>query len=169
MTAVDALALAHVTNVRVSLIGDRIRYQSRGALSADVIEALRAAKPEIVALLGRLSIDATGAIVEAGSGGDSLLARLAKLDFRVRRYGDQAALDDETGQGRVPPMPLLYEFADHQREYGAVLCALGAPRIWNEETSDDKPHAAPGLEAHGSAENGSSKPFLPDARPKDRP
>jgi hypothetical protein len=28
--------------------------------------------------------------------------------------------------GRVPPIPLLYEFADHQREYSALLCAIGA-------------------------------------------
>jgi hypothetical protein len=139
MTAVEALALAHAANVRLSLARDHIRFQSRGAPPAEVIEALRAAKPEIVALLSRLSVDSTGALVGAGSAGDDLLARLVKLGFRVRRYGDQAALDDETGLGRVPPMPLLYEFADHQREYSAVLCALGAPRMWTEGTSNSSP------------------------------
>jgi hypothetical protein len=134
MTAVEALMLAHAANVRVSLVADRIRYQSHGAPPADVIDALRVAKPEIVALLDRVSIDATGALVSAPSGGDDLLGRLAKLGFRVRRYGDQAALDDETGQGRVPEdRALLWEFAGRQREYAAVLCAVGAPRMWGEE------------------------------------
>jgi hypothetical protein len=31
-----------------------------------------------------------------------------------------------TGQGGVPPMPLLYEFADRQRVYGVLLFALAA-------------------------------------------
>jgi hypothetical protein len=47
----------------------------------------------------------------------------------VRRYGVQAALDDETGQGRVPPMPFLYEFADRQHEYGVLLVVLDAPNM----------------------------------------
>jgi hypothetical protein len=85
-----------------------------------VLAALRAAKPDIVALLSRFRLDASGAL----AGDDGLLHRLAKLGFRVRRYGDHAALDDDTRQGRVPPMPLLYEFADRQREYGALLTAL---------------------------------------------
>ena len=131
MTAVEALALAHASDVRVSLAGDHIRYQSRGAPPGEVIAALRAAKREILALLGRVSADATGALVGKGSNGDDLLARLAKLDFRVRRYGDQATLDDETGQGRVPEdRTLLWEFADRQREYSTALCALGAPSMW---------------------------------------
>jgi hypothetical protein len=122
MTAVEALSLAHAANVQVSLARGHIRCRSRGAPPSEVIEALRAAKPEIVALLGRFSVDATGALAGAASDGDDVLARLTGLGFRVRRYGDKAAL----GQGRVPPMPLLYEFVDHQREYSAVLCMLGA-------------------------------------------
>jgi hypothetical protein len=120
MSAVEALALAHAEGVRVSLAGDFIRYQSRGDPPAHVLQALRAAKPEIIALLRRYALGKTGALV-----GDDLLTRLAELGFRVRRHGDQAALDDD-GQGRVPPMPLLYEFADRQREFGAALQALRA-------------------------------------------
>ena len=108
MTAVEALALAHATNVRVSLIGDRIRYQSRGALSSDVIEALRAAKPEIVALLGLLFIDATGALVEAGSGGDSLLARLREARLsRAALWGSGGARRrDRTGPRSAHASPV---------------------------------------------------------------
>jgi hypothetical protein len=123
------LALAHAEGVKVSLAGDGFsRWQSRGELPSHVRNALKSAKPEIVQLLRRYMPDSSGALV-----GDDLTARLGRAGFRVRRYGDQAALDDDMGQGRVPPMPLLYEFADHQREYGAVLCALGAPSMWTEE------------------------------------
>lgn len=71
-------------------------------------------------------LDQTSALVSRIDGDDPL-ARLAGLGFRVRRYGDQAALDDDTGQGRVPSMVLLREFADRQQEYGEALVALGAP------------------------------------------
>jgi hypothetical protein len=121
MTALEALALADAANVQVSIARDFIRWRCRGAPPADVLAALKAAKPEIVTLLKPLSLDPSGALT-----GDALLARLAGLGFRVRRYGRQAALDDAAGQGRVPPAPLLYEFADRQREYGVVLVALGA-------------------------------------------
>jgi hypothetical protein len=123
MSAIEALRVAHAEGVRVSLAGDFIRYRSHGPPPDGVLRALKAEKPAIVALLKAYALDRTAALVGEA---DGLLARLTKLGFRVRRYGDQAALDDETGQGRVPPMPLLYEFADHQREYGAVLCALQA-------------------------------------------
>ena len=61
-----------------------------------------------------------------------LLAKLAALDFRVRLYGAQAALDDDAGHGRVPPMPLLYQFRERQRQYGTLLGALQAPNMWKE-------------------------------------
>jgi hypothetical protein len=120
MSAIEALALAHAEGVVVSLAGDFIRYRSRGAPSERVLGALRAAKPEILALLSRFRLDASGALV----GNDDVLRGLAKAGFRVRRHGDQAVLDDDTGQGRVPPILLLYEFADRQREYSALLRAL---------------------------------------------
>jgi hypothetical protein len=128
MSVIEALTLAHAEGVKVSLVGDFIRYQSRGAPSERVLAALRAAKPEIVALLSRFSLDASGALV----GDDDLLYGLAKLSFRVRRYGGQAALDDDMGQGRVPSSQLLYEFADRQREYGALLQALQAQDMSHE-------------------------------------
>jgi hypothetical protein len=114
--------LAHGAGVCVSLAGGWIRYQSHGEPPAHVLNALRAAKPEIVALLGRFRLDASGAL----AGDDDLLHGLARLGFRVRRYGDQAALDDDARRGRVPPMPLLFDFADRQAEYGAALRALDA-------------------------------------------
>jgi hypothetical protein len=121
MTAVEALALAHAEGVKVSLAGDGfIRWQSRGELPPHVRDALKSTKPEIVALLRRYALDRTGALV----GDDDLLRSVAELGFRIRRYGDQAALDDDTGHGRVPSRLVLYEFADRQREYGALLQAL---------------------------------------------
>ena len=70
----------------------------------------------------------TGALDAVGQTGDAaLLAKLAALGFRVRRYGACAALDDDTGQGRAPPMPLLYDFAERQGDFGALLRALQAP------------------------------------------
>jgi hypothetical protein len=110
-----------------------IRWQSRGELPPHVRDALKAAKSEIVALLRSFRLDETDALDATGQTGDAeLLAKLAALDFRVRRYGAQAALDDDTGQGRFPPMPLLYEFAERQREYGALLRALQAPDMWQD-------------------------------------
>jgi hypothetical protein len=122
MTAVEALRLAHEAGISVSIAGDFIRWRCRGEPLAAVLAALKTAKPEIVALLSRFSLDASGALI-----GDALLVRLAKLGFRVRQWGDQAALDDKTGQGRVPPMPMLYQFAEKQPEYGLALRALRAP------------------------------------------
>jgi hypothetical protein len=124
MTAADALRLAHEAGVSVSLAGDGfVRWKSRGELPPRVLAALRAAKPEIVTLLSRFRLDASGAL----GGDDDLLRRLARLGFRVRWYDDQAALDDDSRQGRVPPMPLIYEFAYRRSEYGAALRALAAP------------------------------------------
>jgi hypothetical protein len=121
MTALEALALADAANVRVSIARDHIRWRCRGDPPADVLAALKVAKPEIVKLLTLFGLDSSGALT-----GDALLERLAGLGFRVRRYGHQAALDDDTGQGRLPPAPLLYDFADRQQRYGAVLAAHGA-------------------------------------------
>ena len=106
MTAAEALRLAHDAGISVSVVGDFIRYKSHGPPPARVLAALKDSKLEIVALLSRFGLDASGALT-----GDHVLYDLAQLGFSVRLCGDQAALDDETGQGRVPPMPLLYRFA----------------------------------------------------------
>jgi hypothetical protein len=46
----------------------------------------------------------------------------------VRRYGDNAALDDQYEHlGRAPERELLYAFADKQREYARALVELEAP------------------------------------------
>lgn len=130
MTAAEALRLAHAAGISVSLVGDFIRYKSRGRPPAHVLEALNASKPEIVALLSRFGLDATGTLA-----GDRVLYDLAQLGFSLRLCGDQAALDDETGQGRIPPMPLLYWFAENQTDYGLVLPALKDPdadRNWGD-------------------------------------
>jgi hypothetical protein len=116
--------VGYTESVKVSLAGDGfIRWQSRGELPPHVRDALKSAKPEIVALLRRYALEATGALF---SEADDLLVHLAKLGFRVRRYGDQAALNDDTGQGRVPSRLLIYEFADRQRGYRALLHVLQA-------------------------------------------
>ena len=88
------------------------------------MDALRAAKPDLVALLACYTLAETGALT-----GDYLLAELARLGFGVRRYGNQAALDDDTHEGRVPPTPLLYPFAEKQTDYGLALRALRAPDV----------------------------------------
>jgi hypothetical protein len=88
------------------------------------VDALRAAKPDLVALLACYTLAETGALT-----GDYLLAELARLGFGVRRYGNQAALDDDTHEGRVPPTPLLYPFAEKQTDYGLALRALRAPDV----------------------------------------
>jgi hypothetical protein len=134
MSAVEALALAHAEGVRVSLSGDWfIRWQSRGELPPHMRSALTAAKPEIVDLLRRFRLDETGALDATGGNDDAeLLAQLAALDFRVRLCGAQAALDDNAGQGRVPPMLRLYQFSQRQRQYGALLPILQAPDMWRE-------------------------------------
>jgi hypothetical protein len=76
-------------------------------------------------LRGGARVDDTGALE-----GDDLLCALAVAGFRVRRYAAQAALDDESGLGRVPPMAILYQFADRQEMYAATLIALKAPDQW---------------------------------------
>jgi hypothetical protein len=118
MSAAEAIAQAEAAGVRICLAGDFIRYQSHGPPPARVLAALRAAKSDLVALLARYALTEGGALI-----GDDLLADLAKLDFRVRRYGVQAALDDDTGQGRVPPMPLVHRFSEKQTDYGLALRA----------------------------------------------
>jgi hypothetical protein len=59
--------------------------------------------------------------------GDDFLAELAMLGFSVRRYGDQAELDDDHGQGRVLEIALIYRFADEQAQYSEALVTLKAP------------------------------------------
>jgi hypothetical protein len=60
--------------------------------------------------------------------GDSLLSELCSIHgFNVRRYCDQAGLDDQYRLGRVPPLPVLYRFREKQPEYSAALVALRAP------------------------------------------
>ena len=44
----------------------------------------------------------------AANSGDAVLAAPARGGFRVRRYGDNAALDAAAGEGRVPSCRLLH-------------------------------------------------------------
>jgi hypothetical protein len=122
MTAAEALRLAHQAGISISLVGDRIRYQSHASPPAHALDALKAAKPEIVALLSRYALTENGALT-----GDDLLAGLVRSDFSVRRYGNQAALDDNAVQGRAPPLPVLRRFAEKQIEYGLALRAMRVP------------------------------------------
>jgi hypothetical protein len=59
--------------------------------------------------------------------GDDPLVALTPLGFSARRYDRQAALDDNTGQGRVPDIALIRRFADRQGKYSEALLALKVP------------------------------------------
>jgi hypothetical protein len=143
MSAAATLMLARAAGVQVGLEGDFLRYRSRGEAPSHVIAAIRLAKPGIIALLKGYTLDASGTLWPAA--GDDLLVPLAQLGFRVRRYGDQAGIDDDNGVddlGRSPPMPLLYLYADRQRDLSAVLIALGAPdRLAGLQPSAEAPQA----------------------------
>ena len=121
--ALRALAFAERYGVTIAVVaGDRLSWQSRGPTPGRALEALKAAKGELIDLLVRYRLDSAG-----GLAGDDLLNALQVAGFVVRRYGAQAALDDDSGQGRVPPMPLLYRFSDKQADFSLALRALRAP------------------------------------------
>jgi hypothetical protein len=121
--ALRALAFAEQYGITIAVVAsDRLSWQSRGPTPGRALEALKAAKGELIDLLVRFRLDAAG-----GLAGDDLLATLRVKGFAVRRYGVNAALDDALGGAlqRAPTASLLYAFADRQAEYSA-LRALGA-------------------------------------------
>ena len=123
--ALRALAFAERYGVTIAVVaGDRLSWQSRGPTPGRALEALKAAKGELIDLLVRYRLDSAD-----GLAGDDLLAVLQAAGFAVRRYGVNAALDDALGGAldRVPATSLLYAFADKQAEYGLALRALRAP------------------------------------------
>jgi hypothetical protein len=123
--AVRALAFAERYGVTIAVVaGDRLSWRSQGPTPGRALEALRAAKGELIDLLVRFRLDSAG-----GLAGDDLLARLQAEGFAVRRYGVNAALDGALrgALDRVPPMPVLRTFADKQVEYSLALRALRAP------------------------------------------
>jgi hypothetical protein len=129
-SALRALAFAERYGVSIAVVaGDHLWWQSRGPTPGRALKALKAAKGELIDLLVRYRLDRSGSLA-----GDDLLAALQVAGFVVRRYGAQAALDDDSGQGRVPPMPLLYRFSDKQAEFSLALRALRAPD-WLEQNA----------------------------------
>jgi hypothetical protein len=127
MTALAFRALAFAERYRVVIAvvgGDRLSWQSQGPTPGRALEALKAAKGELIDLLVRYRLDSAG-----GLAGDDLLAALQVAGFAVRRCGFNAALDDALGGAlhRVPEAYLLYAFADKQAEYCLALRALRAP------------------------------------------
>jgi hypothetical protein len=119
--ALRALAFAEQYGVTIAVVaGDRLSWQSRGPTPGRALEALKAAKGELIDLLVRYRL--TG-----GLAGDDLLAALQAAGFAVRRYGVNAALDALGGALDRVPTSLLYAFADKQAEYGLALRALRAP------------------------------------------
>jgi hypothetical protein len=123
--AVRALAFAERYGVTIAMVGgDRLSWRSQGPTPRRALEALKAAKGELIDLLVRYRLGTTG-----GLAGDNLLATLRLRGFVVRRYGVNAALDDALGGAlqRAPTISLLYAFADKQAEYSLALRALGAP------------------------------------------
>jgi hypothetical protein len=122
---VPALELAERYGIGLDLVdNDRLHWRSRGPTPDAALEALKAAKGELIDLLVRFRLDSAGSLA-----GDDLLARLLAEGFAVRRYGVNAALDGALrgALDRVPPMPLLRAFADKQVEYSLALRALRAP------------------------------------------
>ena len=120
-----ALALAEKYGIALDLVdGDRLHWRSRGPTPDAALEALKAAKGELINLLVRYRLDSAG-----GLAGDDVLATLQVRGFAVRRYGVNATLDDALrgALARVPPTSLLYAFADRQAEYSLALRALRAP------------------------------------------
>jgi hypothetical protein len=79
------------------------------------------AKPSLKTVSGHW-LDRTGALV-----GDDLLAELTTLGFSIRLYDQQAAIDDDGKQGRVPDIARIRRFADQQEKYSRALLALKAP------------------------------------------
>jgi hypothetical protein len=127
MTALAFRALAFAERYRVVIAvvgGDRLSWQSRGPTPGRALEALKAAKGELIDLLVRFRLGAGSSLA-----GDDLLIELQRAGFAVRRYGVNAALDDALGGAlhRVPAAPLLYAFAAKQAEYSLALRALRAP------------------------------------------
>jgi hypothetical protein len=95
MTALAFRALAFAERYRVVIAvvgGDRLSWQSQGPTPGRALEALKAAKGELIDLLVRYRLDSAG-----GLAGDDLLAALQVASFAVRRYGLNAALDDALG------------------------------------------------------------------------
>jgi hypothetical protein len=88
------------------------------------------AKPSLKTVSGHW-LDPTGALV-----GDDLLAELTTLGFSIRLYDQQAAIDDDGKQGRVPDIARIRRFADQQLRYGQALRALGAPDMLAAASSD---------------------------------
>jgi hypothetical protein len=122
---IPALALAERYRIALDLVdGDRLHWRSHGPTPDAALAALKAAKGALVNLLVRYRLNSAGDLA-----GDDLLAALRVEGFAVRRYGVNAALDDafRSALDRVPPMTLLYAFADKQVEYGLALRALRAP------------------------------------------
>jgi hypothetical protein len=136
-----ALALAEKYGIALDLVdGDRLHWRSRGPTPDAALEALKAAKGELINLLVRYCLDSAG-----GLAGDDVLATLRVRGFAVRRYGANAALDDALRGAlhRVPPAPLLYAFADRQAEYSLALRALRAPDCLEENSDGPHEESAP--------------------------
>jgi hypothetical protein len=121
--AVRALDFAERYGLTIAVAaGDRLWWQSRGPTPGRALEALKAAKGELIDLLVRYRLDADGCLA-----GDDLLAALQAAGFTVRRYELNAALDASGGALNRVPTSLLYPFADKQAEYSLALRALRAP------------------------------------------
>ena len=110
-----ALALTERYGVTIAVVvGDRLSWHSRGPTPGRALEALKAAKCELIDLLVRIHLDAAGSLA-----GDDLLIELQGAGFAVRRYGANAALDNAFGGvlHRVPAASLLYTF---RRQAGRI-------------------------------------------------
>ena len=123
MTALAFRALAFPERYCVTITvvaSDCLGWQSRGPTPGRALEALKAAKGELIDLLVRYRLDTAG-----GLAGDDLLATLRVRGFAVRRYGVNAALDNTLG-GALQRAPTIYLDASNNRIFSAARLMVSA-------------------------------------------
>ena len=109
-TASDALELARRYNVEITVNGDKLRMHAPAEPPAEVVNAIKAAKPDIIAMLSRLDI--TSPQPEARLPACCTMCgspRPAGEEWThaIRGRGDAAALDPT----KLPPVPITSALA----------------------------------------------------------
>ena len=137
--AVRALAFAERYGITIAMVGgDRLSWRSQGPTPGRALEALKAAKGELIDLLVRYRLNSAG-----GLAGDDLLAHTSRVrGFAVRRYGVNAALDDTFSGGALQRAQRYLFFTpslSRQAEYSLAL-GLEVPAPDCLEGNSDSPH-----------------------------
>jgi hypothetical protein len=125
MSAAAALSLAESAGVSVCLDGDMLRLVASVEPPADVLAALKAAKPEIVALLRREESGGQDGRDSEDDVAARILIGLNAMGFGAMLWEDGALmLRDLRGQSnrpRSPPQALAHEFWAHADAIGRWL------------------------------------------------